>query len=105
MKKPFYIFILLVSLSSCAPKQAPATPSAFPTVPTIIIPSPVPTQPLCTSLDLEPTPGPDAPSLFAPVSADDHVRGLEDAAVTIVIYNDFQCTDCNTLPLSQLLLE
>lgn len=100
-----FIFILLVFLSSCAPDPAPATPSMIPTALTIILPTPVPTQPVCTSLDLEPTPGPDAPSLFAPISAAEHARGPEDAVVTIIIYNDFQCTDCNTLPLSQLLLE
>jgi len=76
-----------------------------PTAPTITLPTPVPTQPICASLDLEPTPGPDAPSLFAPVSSADHARGPADAAVTIVIYDDFQCTDCNYLPLSNLLLE
>ncbi len=78
-----------------------STPSAIPTEPTIIIPTPPPTKPACTSLDLQPTPGPDAPSLFPPVSAEDYVRGSDDAAVTLVIYNDFQCTDCNYLPLSQ----
>jgi len=107
MKKSLLAFIttLLVFLSSCAPKTVPATPSVVPTAPTITLPTPVPTQPVCASLDLEPTPGPDAPSLFAPVSSADHARGPEDAAVTIVIYDDFQCTDCNYLPLSNLLLE
>lgn len=100
-----FILILLVFMGSCTPKPVPSTPSVVPATPTLIIPTPVPTQPVCASLDLEPTPGPDAPSLFAPVTAADHARGPADAAVTIVIYDDFQCTDCNYLPLSQPLLE
>ena len=99
------IFIFLILLSSCAPTAATETPSAVPTAPTIIIPTPPPTEPACASVKLEPTPGPDTPSLFPPVSVADHTRGPEDAIVTIVIYNDFQCTDCNYLPLSQRLLE
>ena len=43
--------------------------------------------------------------MFAPVSADDHVRGTQNASVTIVVYDDFQCTDCNYLPLSQKIFE
>lgn len=33
------------------------------------------------------------------------MRGPEDAVVTLIIYDDFQCTDCNYLPLSQSLFE
>ena len=101
----YLLFITLFFLSSCAPATLPSTPSAVPTVATVIIPTPFPTQPACTSITLDPTPGPDVPSLFPPVSAADHSRGAEDAAVTIIIYNDFQCTDCNYLPISQRLLK
>lgn len=100
-----FILLLIFALTACAPADTPVTPSSVPTAPTIIIPTPPPTKPACTSLDIAPTPGPDVPSLFAPVSADDNVRGPEDAMVTLVIYNDFQCTDCNYLHLSQQLLE
>jgi len=107
MQKSFLFFIstFLLFLGSCAPRAVPATPSVVPTAPTIIIPTPVPTQPVCTSLELEPTPGPESPSLFAPVTDGDHVRGPEEAPVTILLYNDFQCTDCNYLPVAQQLLE
>jgi len=105
MQKLLPSLIIILLFAACAPADSPATPSAMPTEATIIIPTPAPTKPACTSLDLQPTPGPDAPSLFAPVSAEDFVRGSEDVVVTLVIYNDFQCTDCNYLPLSQQLFE
>ena len=101
----FFIILLIFLLTSCTSGSAPVTSSVVPTAPAIIIPTPVPTQPICTNLDLAPTPGPDTPSLFPPVSATDHVRGPEDAVVTILLYNDFQCTDCNYLPVAQQLLE
>jgi len=99
-----FIFILFLILSACAPEPVPATASPVP--PTItIIPAPTPEKSTCISLDVKPTPGPEIPSLFSPVSEADHIRGLNDAAVTIVVYDDFQCTECNYLPLSQQLLE
>jgi len=100
-----FILITFLILNACAPAGANATPSVVPTAPTIVIPTPPPTKPACTSLDIAPTPGPETPSLFAPVSADDHTRGPKDAAMTLVVYNDFQCTDCNYLPMSRQLLE
>lgn len=100
-----FVFVLVVLLSACAPAAAPATPSIVPTAPTIIIPTPPTAEPTCTTINLQPTPGPETPSLFPPVSALDYVRGPEDANVTIVVYDDFQCMDCNYLPLSQKLRE
>ena len=101
----FFIFVIPFTLISCTSSTSTATPSIVPTAPTIIIPTPHPTEPACASLNLDPTPGPEVPSLFPPVSPADHARGPEDAAVTIVVYNDFQCTDCNYLPVSQHLLD
>ncbi len=50
-----------------------------------------PTQaPICTTLELEPTPGPEEPSLFPPESVDDHARGAETPSVTITTYVDYQ---------------
>lgn len=101
----FFLFIVIFLLTSCAPSTPPGIPDAVPTALTLIIPTPPPTEPACASLNLEPTPGPEIPSLFPPVSAADYTRGPENAPVTIVIYDDFQCTDCNYLPMSQELLE
>jgi cyclophilin family peptidyl-prolyl cis-trans isomerase/protein-disulfide isomerase len=107
MQKSFlsFVFIIIFLLSACGPTALPATPSAAPTIPTLIIPTSPPTQPACTTINLEPTPGPETPSLFPPVSEADYTRGPEDAVVTILVYNDFQCADCNYLPTSQLLFE
>jgi cyclophilin family peptidyl-prolyl cis-trans isomerase/protein-disulfide isomerase len=87
-------------LAACA---GPAT--ATPTEVQIILPTPGLDEPTCSSFALQPTPRPESASLFPPVSEDDHVRGTPDAAVTLIVYNDFQCSDCNYLPLSQKLLE
>ena len=50
----------------------------------------VPTSPACTTLFVEPTPGPETPSLFAPESPADHVRGADKPLVTITEYSDYQ---------------
>jgi cyclophilin family peptidyl-prolyl cis-trans isomerase/protein-disulfide isomerase len=50
----------------------------------------IPTPPACTALEMQPTPGADAPSLFPPESETDHVRGAEDPLVTITEYSDYQ---------------
>lgn len=78
-------FVFLLSLSSCAPSPT-TTPEADPTVTSI---AKIPTSP-CISVSAAPTPGPDAPSLFPPITAADHVRGPEDAIVTIMVYGDLQ---------------
>jgi cyclophilin family peptidyl-prolyl cis-trans isomerase/protein-disulfide isomerase len=101
----YILLVALFFLGACTPSTPPDSSSAVPTAVTLIIPTPPPTEPACTSLNLEPTPGPEVPSLFPPASASDYSRGSDDAAVTIIVYDDFQCKDCNYLPLSQLLLE
>ncbi|MCX6068967.1 MAG: thioredoxin domain-containing protein, partial [Chloroflexi bacterium] len=44
-----------------------------------------------------PTPNPNEPSLFPPVSEQDHILGVRDAYVTILVYSDFQCASCAKL--------
>jgi cyclophilin family peptidyl-prolyl cis-trans isomerase/protein-disulfide isomerase len=39
---------------------------------------------------VEPTPGPESPSLFPPENAKDHVLGARDPVVTIITYIDYQ---------------
>lgn len=79
------LFLLLVLLTACT--TAPATlASTMPAMPSMIIPTP----PACTTLDVQPTPGPDSPSLFPRENAEDHVRGAESPVVTITEYSDYQ---------------
>ena len=86
MRKPFSLFYLLaISLASCTPSPAVPVSTASAT-PRVILPTP----PACTSLQVEPTPGADTPSLFPPESETDHVRGAENPLVTITEYSDYQ---------------
>jgi len=78
-------FVFLLSLSSCTPSPT-KTPEADPTVTSI---ARAPASP-CISVSAAPTPGPDAPSLFPPITQADHVRGPEDAIVTVMVYGDLQ---------------
>jgi len=100
----FLVFLILLT-TACTPAETAVPPTIIPTALTIIIPTPPATEPACTGLGIEPTPGPEVPSLFAPISADDHIRGSEDAVLTVMVYDDFQCVECNYLPLSQELFE
>ena len=80
-----FFFLLFTLLASCStPKSSPASTSQA--VPSVFIA----TQPACTAIKLEPTPGSDAPSLFPPETPADHVRGAEDPLVTITEYSDYQ---------------
>jgi cyclophilin family peptidyl-prolyl cis-trans isomerase/protein-disulfide isomerase len=81
-------FLLLLSLGACASPSAQitGTPLAAPTVTSIARATSSP----CTSIPAAPTPGPDAPSLFPPITEADHVRGPEDAIVTVMVYGDLQ---------------
>lgn len=85
--KIFSSIILLFSffLSSCAQTTAPTGVISTPTI-KIIIPTPA----TCTSLISAPTPGPEEPSVFPPVSDKDHVRGAKDPVFTIMDYSDYQ---------------
>lgn len=78
-------FILFILSASCAPQSTPTVEVNL-TVPTIVEPTPFP----CQSFASAPTPGPDAPSIFPPVTEADHKRGPENSAVTIMVYGDFQ---------------
>ena len=80
------IFLLSSFLVACSPAPSP-TPTAVLPTPKLIFPTPAP---ICTTLEVEPTPGPEEPSLFPPESADDHARGATNPSVTITTYVDYQ---------------
>ncbi len=88
----FFAFML----AACAPVSETPRETQTP------IPSPAPTQPVCRAIQFEPTPIPGANSLFPAVRPGEWVKGPQDAAATIIIYNDFQCLECNDRVLSVL---
>ena len=75
----------LFLLSSCV-STSTTTLEAAPTVTRIVNPTSSP----CISLAAAPTPGPNSPSLFPPITKSDHTRGPADAVVTIMVYGDLQ---------------
>lgn len=76
-----FLFSILAACGSSPP--ASSTPIE---IPTFVIPS----SAVCTSFTAEPTPGPETPSLFPPITEADHVRGPADAPITILDYSDYQ---------------
>jgi hypothetical protein len=110
MRKMLVPVVLLASvlLSACASKTTPTLqpmPSVEPTatdVPTLAAPAPTTVLEVpqsseltgpdsgCTVVARRATPGPTQESLFPPVTKDDHVKGSENARVTIIEYSDFQ---------------
>ena len=88
MRKLFFFLLLSVVLSSCT--QTASTPSALSASATPPIKIIIPTPASCTSIVAAPTPGPEEPSVFPPVSAQDHVRGAENPVFTVMDYSDFQ---------------
>ncbi|MFN8387185.1 MAG: hypothetical protein U0X92_12295, partial [Anaerolineales bacterium] len=80
------VFLLSSFLVACSPAPSP-TPTAVLPTPKLIFPT---QAPICTTLEVEPTPGPEEPSLFPPESADDHARGATNPSVTITTYVDYQ---------------
>jgi cyclophilin family peptidyl-prolyl cis-trans isomerase/protein-disulfide isomerase len=86
MRKTLTSFLLLI-ISSTSCNSSPAAPiSTVSATPGTIFP----TAPACTSLQVEPTPGAETPSLFPPESVTDHVRGAANPLVTITDYSDYQ---------------
>jgi ABC-type uncharacterized transport system auxiliary subunit len=106
MKKSFLFLVLLlaVGLAGCLPKEqatptstsistATATTEAQPTA-TVVLTVPTETALLpnsdCTVISRQPTPDPSVESIYPPVTEADHVKGPDDAKVTIIEYSDFQ---------------
>jgi cyclophilin family peptidyl-prolyl cis-trans isomerase/predicted DsbA family dithiol-disulfide isomerase len=97
---PILLFVITILLSACGPSATVVVPTGLPTI------TPEPIQPPCNaSLSIDATPIPGVDSRFPAVSAQDWVRGPADASVTIVIYNDFQCAECNDEVLREVLKE
>ncbi len=87
MKKFFTFIVLLFITASCATTTNTPLPLANPSpTPYIIIPTPA----SCTNLVTAPTPGPEVPSVFPPISSQDHVRGAQTPIFTVTDYSDYQ---------------
>lgn len=88
---------LFILLAACGPTPGGVTrvPLQTDTASTAIPVQNTKIKSKCTYLAKAPTPRPgDKDSIFAPVTARDHSFGPENAYLTIVIYNDYQCTAC-----------
>ncbi|MCC6297669.1 MAG: peptidylprolyl isomerase [Anaerolineales bacterium] len=79
-------FLLSFLFYACSPATASSPTTVLPT-PKLIFPTEAPS---CTTLNVKPTPGPEAPSLFPPETANDHARGAANPSVTITTYVDYQ---------------
>lgn len=88
MKKLLTFFVLCITLTSCTTNATPQVNASTTSTPSINII--IPTPPSCTDIVAEPTPGPEVPSVFPPVTENDHVRGAQDATLTIMDYSDYQ---------------
>ena len=89
IKKLLQLITLGFLLSACQPSGGPLQGSATPSVE-----SP-PTQLPCNTVAAQPTLPSGVDSLFAPVTSADWTSGPADAPVTIIVYSDYQCTQCN----------
>jgi cyclophilin family peptidyl-prolyl cis-trans isomerase/predicted DsbA family dithiol-disulfide isomerase len=87
----------IVFLAACGEDLNP-TPAFIDVTPTMLSNLlPDGNLPDCLSISSGPTSGPEEMSLFPKVGQDDHVKGAQNADVTIIEYGDFQCPGCAAL--------
>ena len=94
-KKVFAFIFLLLSfllLTSCALSSPIPTPTASPAPAFTPIPNTPVTNGGCSTITAEPTAN--VSSGLPPITSDDYVRGPDNAAVTMILYCDFQSTQC-----------
>ncbi|MBV6394751.1 MAG: hypothetical protein HFACDABA_00318 [Anaerolineales bacterium] len=97
MKHSLVLLLSALLLAACGTTARP-----LPASPTAALP-PSATPEACQPAPAQPTPIAAIGSRFAPVTAADWVAGAPDAPVTMIIYNDFQCVECNDQILTDLL--
>lgn len=83
MHKFSFLLLFCFLLTACS-TPATVTPG------NVSIPDIASTPSPCTIVLAKPTPGPETPSLFPPVSQADRIRGAKDPIVTITEYTDYQ---------------
>ena len=95
MRYSILFFLASILLTACGATAQPAvTPSPAATR------LPTSTPEACQSAPAQPTPIPGLDSKFPDVIPGEWVKGSDDAPVTITVYNDFQCLECNDHVLS-----
>ena len=97
------VFILILAACGTPTRATPVAIVDTPTRGATFIP--VSNLAGCKSISAVPTSGFNEVSLFPPVDQKDHVRGMENADVTIIEYGDFQCPGCAALALELVKLE
>jgi len=98
MRKTFLFILISLLVASCGSPDplsgnGDLTPARIPASPTA-------TGPACLVLNIPPGPGTPSPAEAVPISEGDHVSGPANAAVTLVIYSDFQCQNCALIAAS-----
>jgi len=83
-----FVLLLLFFITACvSPTPTPTLEFFIPTLsPDLFIPPEV----ACTTLPVDPTPGPDTVSLFPPIASTDFTRGSDSTSITLLTYSDFQ---------------
>ena len=98
MKKYSILILPAILLAACAGQTALPEATATP-APTRL---PTSTPEACLPAPAQPTPAPGLDSKFPDVQPGEWTKGPEGAPVTITVYNDFQCTECNDHVLTVL---
>ncbi|MFH2039398.1 MAG: peptidylprolyl isomerase [Chloroflexota bacterium] len=101
-----YRWIILILILAACGSETPPTPIALLETPTkraTLLPDD--NFSMCQSIPAAATSGPEEVSLFPPVNQDDHIRGMDNADVTIIEYGDFQCPGCAALSVELSKLE
>ncbi|PWH17154.1 MAG: hypothetical protein DDG60_02620 [Anaerolineae bacterium] len=93
LKNLALLFICAVLVAACSTPSATAPTLVETAAPVLPVAASATPERLCVDAR-QPTPVVQQPSLFPPVSLEDHARGQEGAAVTVIMYSDFQCGDC-----------
>ena len=96
--KKFFLFIFLLFifflLTSCARSTPTATPTASPASTFTAIPNTPIAYSGCSTVTAEPTAN--VSSGLPPITSADYVRGPDNAAVTMILYCDFQSAQCQS---------
>ena len=86
--RPFLMVFILSIITACSP-STDQTPTVV--IKPLSTATPIPfIESSCQSISLEPTPDAKITSLFPPVGENDHVKGPQDAPMTIIEYGDYQ---------------